>query len=133
MATFTLQRCKFRDGWLVPKKGEAPEQLEWKKLCERLAPSGSLRARSLFRQATPNSFIGLLRQSDGKTTNFVFQNLGSLGDVRAIAKANPMFERQLVDVYRVEKVVWEDRMIEANTPMAADTKLTLRSVVSGKR
>ncbi len=116
MATFILQRCKYREGWLVPKKGEQPLQLEWHELCERLAPSGSMRARMMFRQAAPNAFIGLVRQHDGSVTNFVYRNHDLSGDVRALVKANPAFERQLVDVFRVEKVLWEDRMIEVGSP-----------------
>lgn len=116
MASFILQRCKFREGWLVPKKGEEPERLDWSELCERLAPSGSMRARMMLRQASPNGFLGLVRQSDGSVTNFALRNPDLSGDVRVLVKSNPSFERQLVDVYRVEKVEWEDRMIESSSP-----------------
>ncbi len=112
MAAFVLQRCKYREGWLVPKKGEAPLRVEWAKLCEMLAPSGSVRARMMLRQAAPCAFIGLLRLPDGQVSNFVLRNSDLSGDVRALAKKNPLLERQLVDVYRVERVEWEDRVIE---------------------
>lgn len=113
MASFLLQQCRFRDGWLVPKKGESPVEVDWKGLCERLAPSRSMQARMNLRRISPNTYVGLLRQANGSTTNFVLRNLDLSGDVRGLAKANPLFDRMLVAAYRVDRVAWDDRMIEA--------------------
>lgn len=114
MATFKLTPCKFRDGWLVPKKDAAPLEVDWKGLCAILAPSKTLEAkRNLRIGVAANSYVGLLKQANGSVTNFVIRNTDLTGDVRALAKRDPAFSTRLTDAYRIDAAVWDSQMLEA--------------------
>jgi hypothetical protein len=113
MATFRLRRCKLRDGWFVPKKDEQPLEVDWKGLCEMLAPSRSPESRRTLRAGvSANAYVGLIRQSNGAVTNFVIRNPDMTGDVRALAKRDPTFPVRLVDAFRIESAEWDSAMLE---------------------
>lgn len=116
MAKFILTKCKLREGWLVPKKGEMPVQVDWQGLCEKLAPSNSPQAKRALRMGIGvNSFVGLLRQPSGQVTNFVIRNINLSGDVRSIVQRDPNFPARLVDAYRIDLADWDDAVLEATT------------------
>ena len=108
MATFKLTRCKFRDGWLVPKKGELQVEVDWNGLVSILAPSKSYDALKTLRVGVaPNAYVGLVRQPTGAVTNFAIRNVDLSGDVRVISKRDPTFQTRLVDAYRVDYAQWD--------------------------
>jgi hypothetical protein len=116
MATFKLTPCKLRDGWLVPKKGEQPLEMDWKQLREALAPTRSLLAlRNLRIGMQPNAYVGLLKQPNGLTTNFVVRNTDLSGDLRRMVRQDPLLAQRLIAAYRVESVQWDDKVIEPAT------------------
>ena len=112
MAIFVLQKCKLRDGWLVPVKNTEPLTLDWKQACALLAPSNTDRARLLLRQMQVSSYVGLVRQPTF-VSNFVIRNADLSGDMRSTVKRDPSFAQRLVDAYRVDSVVWDASMTES--------------------
>ena len=112
MATFRLQPCKLRDGWFVPKKATAAIEVDWNGLRTRVAPSATPRAQSVLRNIAAQAYVGTLKQPNGTVTNFVIRNADLSGDIRGVLKRDPLFAHRLVDVYRVDSVVWDDKTIE---------------------
>lgn len=112
MARFVLQPCKLRAGWIVPLKNTDTVTLGWDELKTRLAPSGEYKARSALRAMQPGGFVGLLKSRGDRITNFVFVNIDRSGNVGWWMKSDPTLEDRLVEVFRVEEVVWDDSMAE---------------------
>jgi hypothetical protein len=111
MASFVLQKCKLRDGWLVPVKNTEPLTLDWGELCALLAPSKSQRALLTLRHIQVSGYVGLVRQPTF-VSNFVVRNADLSGDIRQTIKRDPTFAQRLVDAYRVDSVVWDDKLVE---------------------
>ena len=113
MASFQVTPCKVRDGFLVPKKHEAPLTMtSWKALCALLAPSGSLAAKGNIRKfAAPNTFVVLLKSQHG-ITNVVVRNGDLSGDIRGVVDRDPTFESRVAGIYRFDSVVWDDVVVE---------------------
>jgi len=116
MTTLTLQRYKLRGTKLVPQRDAVPEDLDWPKLVERLAPSGSTYAMLLLRHAKPGEFVGT-RTRDGQPSAFKIAVPG--GQIRSILKAQPTFGSDLLEVYRVERTQWDASMTEPPSEVAA--------------
>lgn len=113
MASFRLTRCRIREGWLVPKKGEPSTQVSWKELCAIAAPSGTLVAKQNLRKcAAQSTFVMLLRHPTGSVTNTIFRNPDLSGDIRALLKRDPTIEKRLVDAFRFDEVQWDDSVVE---------------------
>lgn len=113
MASFVLRKCKFRDGWLVPDKGATAEEHGWVSLCAKLAPSMSAEAKRTLRiGATTGAFVGLLRQPDGRVTNFAVKRADLEGDIREMVRKDPTIPSRLVEAYLVERAEWDSRFIE---------------------
>lgn len=121
MATFTLLPCKYRDGWLVKRRDATPLTVDWKGLCELVAPSQSKAAYYSLRRLVPSAFVGVVKSAQGRLSNFVVVNPDLSGDIRNIVKQNPNFPSTLSDVYRVESVVWDDVMIEGSPRLPLPT------------
>lgn len=113
MASFTLALCGYREGWLVRKRGAEPFTVDWKGLCDLLAPSKSLQAKRSLRLLAASTFVGTIRQPNGAITNFIVRNTDLSGDIRDVVKRNPRFAESIASVYLVTAVQWEDRMLEA--------------------
>lgn len=114
MARFILQPCKLRDEWLVPVKDEPPIVLSWKELCNKLAPSGDVKALSHLRLLQVNSFVGLTRtrNANGQLGNFILTNVDRSGHLKRVMDKDPTFSSRLVEVYRVEELSWDAKMVE---------------------
>lgn len=111
MASFKIQPCKLRAGWLVPTK-DPPLVLNWRELCARLAPSRDLRALQTLQLVQLGSYVGLVIGPNGARTNFVLTNTDRSGNLGVVLTRDPSFESRLVEVYRVEAVKWDARVTE---------------------
>lgn len=114
MARFVLQPCKLREEWLVPVKDVAPLVLSWRELCKKLAPSGDVKALSALRLLQTNSYVGLTRtrSSDPTPRNFVLTNPDRSGYLKRVMDKDASFSSRLIEVYRVEEVEWDAKLVE---------------------
>jgi hypothetical protein len=111
MAKFVLCPCKLREGWATPIKDADLLTLNWKELCQLLAPSRDRRAMSVLRLLQAESLVGLTL-SNGVKTNFVLTNLDRSGDMGKVLKQDKTFASRLISVYRVVSVEWDSRIVE---------------------
>lgn len=114
MARFVLQPCKLRDERLVPVKGEPPITLNWRELCERLAPSREQKALQVLQLVQVNSYVGTTKNphGTGKPANFVLMNPDRSGNLAKIMSKDATFAHRLLSVYRVDDVEWDARVTE---------------------
>lgn len=118
MARFVLQPCHLREGTFAPIKGTTPVVLDWRGLLTALAPSGSYNAKMTLRALRPGTYVGTTKdRRDPKVLrNFVLANPDRSAQVDGVLKKDPEFEERLVDVYRVDEVVWDSVVQEFDTP-----------------
>jgi hypothetical protein len=108
MAQFTLQPYKLRDWKFVPTK-EAPLVLDWPQYRAKLAPTGSRRALLNLRMSRAGHFVGLIRDKNSQQIhNFIMINTGNQYQTKLILKKDETIADRLIEVYRVEGVVWDD-------------------------
>ena len=100
MARFILTPCHIREDRVVPSD-EAVE-LDWPKLAALLAPSRSHQALMTLRRLKVDTYVGLVKQPDGGTTNFMFQSPDHTNDIAWLLKKDPTFPTKLDVIYRVE-------------------------------
>lgn len=116
MARFVLQPCKLREERLVPVKGEPPITVDWRGLCEQLAPSRSPEALRTLQLVQVNSYVGTTKNPrGGKPANFVLTNQDRSGDLARIMSKDATFAGRLLTVFRVEDVQWDARVTELGT------------------
>lgn len=113
MANFTVTTCRFRDGWLVPFRGSETLELDWAALIQRVAPGAPAEVLRPLRMLVPNTFVVRRLLPTGRRISVIVRNQNMSGDVREMAKKDPDFAASVEAVYRVDRVLWEDRMIEA--------------------
>lgn len=113
MARFLLQPCKLREEWLVPVKDTQPLTFDWRELCARLAPSREIKALQVLQLLQVYSYVGLTRHPrGGPPGNFVLTNVDRSGNLGKIVKQDKTFGLRIIEVFRVEEVVWDARIIE---------------------
>lgn len=100
MARFILTPCRIREDRVVPD--DEPVELDWPKLASLLAPSRSHQALMTLRRLKVDQYVGLVKQPDGSSTNFLFQSPDHTNDIGWLLKKNPAFPKQLDVIYRVE-------------------------------
>lgn len=110
MARFALTPCKLRADRFVPQDGD-PIDLDWRTLCERLAPSRSRTALITLRQVQQGAYVGLVRGPGGPRT-FLLANADRSGDLTGILKKDPSFADRLLEVWRVDQVKWDCKTTE---------------------
>jgi hypothetical protein len=115
VASFRLQPCKLREQWLVPSK-EPAFVLSWPELCAKLAPSKDERALRALQLIQIGSYVGLVSRPPkmvaGPPSNFVLLNHDRSGNLGAVLSKDPTLGPRLVEVYRVEEVQWDARVVE---------------------
>ena len=113
MAELVLLPCKLRDDWIVPAKGGVPTTFDWDTLAAKLAPPNDPQALRNLRQLQASAFIGLIRSKrDQRPVSFFLLNPDRTGTVGWLLKKDPSFTDRLLEVYRVESVVWDGEMKE---------------------
>lgn len=114
MAKFLLRPCKVRGGHIVDSKDEAVE-MDWDALCKKLAPSKDRQALMNLRTLQIGAFVGLSTNTRlRRVGNFVLLNQDRSGNLRWILKKDPEFERRVLEVYRVEDVRWDSKVVESS-------------------
>jgi hypothetical protein len=103
MARFVLQPCKLREDRLVPIKGAENEEVTWRELVVKLAPSADIKALRTLYYIQQGAFIGLLQhpKNPNKEVNFCFVAQDRSGSVAAILRRDPSFAKRLTKVYSV--------------------------------
>ncbi len=120
MASFLLQPCHLRGDRFVPSK-EAPIEVSWHDLLDRLAPSKSSKAKNQLRSGMRmGGFVGLTRHSKSpEPCNFVLQNQDRSGKIGWLLKQDPSFSERLIEVFRIEALAWDDKVEELDNGQAA--------------
>jgi hypothetical protein len=114
VALIRLKRSKLRDQWLVPTKEPAID-LSWSELCAKLAPSNDPRALRSLQLLQMGAYVGLVSRPPkmpGPPSNFVLLNQDRSGSLNAVLSKDPTFGDRLLEVYRVEEVQWDGRVVE---------------------
>ncbi len=105
MARFVLQPCKLREDRLVPVKGADTEEVTWRELVVKLAPSADIKALRTLYYIQQGAYIGLLQHPNNpnKEVNFCFVAQDRSGLVTEIIRRDPSFAKRLTTVYLVLK------------------------------
>ena len=115
MAKFVLQPCHLRDFKFAPIKGTEPTTFDWEELRQKLAPSNERSALHNLRALRIGSYVGLLKDlktPNGRPGNFVLFNLDRSARLDWLLKQQPTFEERLLEVYRVDEVLWDSKVEE---------------------
>jgi hypothetical protein len=114
MASVSLLQAKLREGKLVPVKGADPLILDWTGLRDRLAPGRSRVALMMLRALKPGAYVGT-RRLGARTTTFTLEAAGRSSKLPRAIQTDPGFADSLVEVFYVQDVDWEARIVEART------------------
>ena len=117
MAKFVLMPCRIQANYIVPASQEQPPiEVDWKGLVELLAPSKTRQSYRTLRQMRTGGFVGISRLPNSTIPmNWVLINQDRSGSIGMVLKKQPDFTKQLLKVYRVEFMQWDDRMVDLGT------------------
>ena len=103
MARFVLMPCKLREDRLVPIKDAEVEEVTWRELVAKLAPSASIKALRTLYYIQRGAYLGLLKhpRNAEKEVNFCFVAQDRSGSVSEVLRRDPSFGRRLTTVYQV--------------------------------
>jgi hypothetical protein len=101
-------------------------EVDWKGLCDLVAPSKTIQSFRTLRQMRTGGFVGIFRPSPTKTTpaNFVYHHQNRSGDLSLVVKKNPDFIRQILRVYQVELMQWDGTLMDLGTSKGRPTAQT---------
>ena len=118
LAKFVLHPCHLREDRFAPIKGAVAVTMNWAELVTTLAPSQELDAKMTLRSVSPGSYVGITkdRTDSKKIRNFVILNPDRSAKLDWLLKKDPSFENRLLQVFRVDEVVWESVVQEFDTP-----------------
>ena len=114
MASVSLVPARLRDGKLVPVRGATPITLTWEEFRNRLAPTRSKQALLLLRSLRSGCFVGTRRYGPKQVT-FTLDAVGRSNALPRAVQTDPEFEKSLVEVFYIDAVDWESRIVEART------------------
>jgi hypothetical protein len=106
---FVLTAMTLRGTKFVPVRGAQPEELDWNGLCEKLAPAPEDRVK--LRVLKRADIIGIKRHAQGRR-NFLLSNTDRSGNVAWLLKKQPTVFDAMECAYRVEEVVYDQRIVE---------------------
>jgi len=117
MAIAVLHPCKVREDRIVPERESESATMTMVEILEKFVPlrrgdteyAYKRRIQSLL-QMKPGAFVGLARDHRRGLVHFVLSNRDSLDNrFRWLMKKNPLFFKNIEEVYRVESIEWEGR------------------------
>ena len=117
MARFILTPCHLREDRVVPS-GD-PVELDWPKLAALLAPSRTQNALMTLRRMKVDQYVGLVKQANGGTTNFLFQSPDRTNDIAWLLKKDPAFPTRLDVIYRCELAQLDAKIEEFSSGVPA--------------
>lgn len=99
----------------------APKKMAWAELAAKFAPGSDAKAKLALRAIRLGAFVGLAQGSDPSKPphNFVLFNPDRSAKFEWVVKRDPSFGTRLLEVYRVDSVVWEDAVKELVVSPAA--------------
>lgn len=108
-----LHPAKLR-GSLLCRDSEAPVvELDWEAAVARLAPDGLRGSKLSLRSARPGDFLGVRTKAGKQTTFLISIRARSTANVEWLLKKIPDFGESVREIFRVEQVSWEARMVES--------------------
>ena len=113
MERFVLQPAHFRGGRLVPLRDESPIEVEWPQLVALVGGQSRRTELITLRRLAPGDFVGVRNREDGPA-NFYLSNRDRSGKVEWLLKKDPTLFDSVERVYRVEKVQYDSRVLEAS-------------------
>ena len=111
MAKFTLLPCVVREDRISPK-GEPPIVLQWEEMAKRFAPSQDRNALTLLLRLRPTGYVGLVRDERGVPRAFSLFVTSRNNHIRWHIKRDPMFAERVLEIYRVEAVELDARLLD---------------------
>ena len=114
MAQFVLKLCKLRDDRLVPVKDAENEEVTWRELVAKLAPSASFKALRTLYYIQRGAYLGLLKhpKDPTKEVNFCFMAQDRSGVITEVLKRDATFASRLTKVYQVVEVARGAQLVE---------------------
>lgn len=105
----------------MPIKGATPKVVDWTELLAAFGSNRDVRTKMTLRQLRPGAFLGIAKNSSqsAESHNFVLFNPDRSAKFDWVLKKDPTFEQRLVEVYRVEDVVWESVVKEFDASNAS--------------
>jgi|WetSurMetagenome_2_1015567.scaffolds.fasta_scaffold30888_5 hypothetical protein len=114
MASISLVPARLREGKLVPVKGVDSLALDWVGLRDRLAPGRSKTALMMLRSLRPGTYVGT-RRIGSRTATFTLDAVGRSSLLPRAVQSDPNFSDSVIEVFLVEAVDWESRIVEARS------------------
>lgn len=119
MALFKLRPASLRANRIVASETEPSLALSLPEMFQRFAPSGTREAKSNIIKLRPMSFFGLMKDETGALRNFTIFIPSRDNKIDWLLRRDPTFSERLVEVYEVETVQLDAKIISDATPETA--------------
>ncbi len=117
MESIVLTPFRFRDAVLAPAKQEESFELSWEEAVQKLIPPTDRAPRAAkinLRFARIGDFVGMRKKfvrGQQVPTSFIISGRGTGTDLSWLLKMHPDFPQTVVEIYRVEQVRWQSKMV----------------------